>query len=270
MIAVLSAMLWWEHALLETTAWRGVPIAVLLAVLLVGSFHELSRMAAKSQIRMPPFAGATAALAIATVPLWGRLLVTGTAPMSLALTVTGLGLLAVFIEQMVRARAEDALRCVACTVFAVAYLGICGALLIDLRVAHRGVGVFLMVIAAAKGTDIAAYFTGKTIGRHKLIPWLSPGKTWEGLAGGLVGGTALALLARWICGVAVLGLWQTVVFGLIVGLFGQVGDLCESLLKRSVKLKDSGAVVPEFGGVLDLLDSLLLSAPVAQLLLMVM
>ena len=269
MIAALSAVMWWDHAILDSTPWRGVPIAVGLAILLAVAFGELSRMAAGSQVRTLPVAGVTCTLAVATLPLWGRSLLAGVDSMTLTLTLLGLGTLAIFIEQMARARTTDALRRVACTMLAVVYLGVCGAVVLDLRMAYS-VGVLLMMLAAAKGTDMAAYFTGKAIGRHKLIPWLSPGKTWEGLAGGLAGGAGLALLVRWVCNVSDLCVWQTVVFGVVVGLFGQIADLCESLLKRSAKIKDSGSLVPEFGGMLDILDSPLLAAPVAQLMLMLM
>ena len=269
MIAVLSAGMWWEHSVLDDTPWRGVPLAVGLAILLAVAFGEVSRMAAGSQVRTLPISGVTCVLAVATLPLWGPLVAADGRAMSLTVTLLGLGILAIFIEQMARARTTDALRRVACTVLAVVYLGVCGSVVLDLRMSYS-VGVLLMMLGAAKGTDMAAYFTGKAIGRHKLIPWLSPGKTWEGLFGGLAGGAALALLVRWICGVSVLCVWQTVVFGVVVGLFGQVADLCESLLKRSAKIKDSGSLVPEFGGMLDILDSPLLAAPVAQLLLMLM
>lgn len=274
MIGALAALLWWDHVLLEATAWRGVPVAGAIVILSIAAFGELSRMAAGSHVRTLPVTGLACMVAMVTVPLWGPLAVCDAEAMSLVPTVMGLGLLAIFVEQMVRARTDDALRRIACTVLAVVYLGVCGAVLLDLRLGHKdegvGVGVLLMLLAAAKGTDIGAYFTGKAVGRHKLIPWLSPGKTWEGLAGGMVAGAGLALLARWICDVSILCVWQTVLFGLVVGLFGQVADLCESLLKRSARIKDSGSVVPEFGGVLDLLDSPLLAAPVAQLLLMIM
>jgi len=272
MIAVLSGLLWCEHNLLEgSELWRGVPLTVVLAILGVGAFRELSRMAAQSGVALLPTTGVICTLTLASSPLWVRL-VPAVAPdmMTLLLTVMGLGVLAIFIEQMARARIEDALRRVACTIFAVAYLGIGGAVLLNLRMAYQGVGLLLMVLAAAKGTDMGAYFTGKAIGRHKLIPWLSPGKTWEGLIGGMAAGAGLSLLVRWLCDVTILCPWQTVVFGLVVGLFGQAGDLCESLLKRSAKVKDSGSVLPEFGGVLDILDSPLIAAPIAQLLVMLM
>ena len=279
MIVMLSGLLWCEHTQLEDSPWRGVPMAAVLAALGVGAFRELSRMAARSDVRLLPVTGVVCTLALAGAPLWAPLVTKAAGmalltDMTLLLTGMGLGLLAIFIEQMARARIEDALRRVACTVFAAAYLGIGGAVLLNLRLARTdpgvGVGLLLMVLAAAKGTDMGAYFTGKAIGRHKLIPWLSPGKTWEGLAGGMLAGAGLSLLVRWICGVEVLGVWQTVLFGLLVGLFGQVGDLCESLLKRSAKVKDSGSVLPEFGGVLDILDSPLIAAPAAQLLVMLM
>ena len=270
MIVVLSGLLWCEHELLEDSPWRGAPLTAVIAALGVAAFGELSRMAAGSDVKMLPTAGIATTLALATAPLWGPLVAAPGGVMSLLLATLGLGLLAIFIEQMARARIDDALRRVACTALAVMYLGVGGAMLLHLRLIDTGVGLLLMVIAAAKGTDMAAYFTGKAIGRHKLIPWLSPGKTWEGLAGGLAGGAGLSLLVGWLCGVTVLSMWQTGVFGAVVGLFGQVGDLCESLLKRSAKIKDSGAVLPEFGGVLDILDSPLIAAPVAMALLILM
>ncbi|RPI58417.1 MAG: CDP-archaeol synthase [Planctomycetaceae bacterium] len=128
-----------------------------------------------------------------------------------------------------------------------------------------------MFLVAVKCTDIGAYFTGSAIGRHKLIPWLSPGKTWEGLLGGMAAAAGVSVLAVWAMDIHIAGsalpFWRAVVFGVVVGLIGQFGDLSESLMKRSVNVKDSGAVVPEFGGVLDILDSPLLAAPAGYLML---
>jgi len=126
-----------------------------------------------------------------------------------------------------------------------------------------------MVLLCVKFTDIGAYFGGRALGRHKLIPWLSPGKTWEGLFFGLLTAAAVgALLARWMDlrrGYE-LPWWKGAIFGGVIGGIGQLGDLLESLMKRDAEVKDSGSLIPGFGGVLDVIDSPLLAAPFAYLL----
>ncbi len=116
----------------------------------------------------------------------------------------------------------------------------------------------LMVVKAG---DIGAYFTGMSIGRRKLIPWLSPGKTVEGGIGAVVwasaAGAGLAALQPAI------PMWVGVAGGAVLGVVGAVGDLLESLLKREAGAKDSGHLLPGMGGALDVLDSPLLAAPVA-------
>ena len=127
----------------------------------------------------------------------------------------------------------------------------------------------MLFLAAVKCTDIGAYFVGSAVGRHKLIVWLSPGKSWEGLIGGLAFAAGVSILVAWAWKIDA-AVWEAAVFGVAVALAGQFGDLCESLLKRSARVKDSGAALPEFGGVLDLLDSPLLAAPVGYVLLAAM
>jgi phosphatidate cytidylyltransferase len=153
---------------------------------------------------------------------------------------------------------------VAATLLGAVYLGgLCGAIA-GLRLAvpvDRGawrIGLLLAVIMAG---DTAAYFVGHLIGRHKLAPTVSPGKTWEGFAGGLLGGTAGALAVRAL-GLSELPLVDAAVLGLAVAALGAAGDLVESVLKRWAGVKDSGALFPGHGGALDRLDSLLFGAPV--------
>jgi phosphatidate cytidylyltransferase len=109
-------------------------------------------------------------------------------------------------------------------------------------------------------SDSAQYFTGRAIGRHKLAPTVSPAKTVEGAVGGLVASGVIGalLLARWIPGVAP---GTGALLGLTLGALGIVGDLFESLLKRSAGVKDSSALIPGHGGVLDRIDSWLFAAP---------
>ena len=124
----------------------------------------------------------------------------------------------------------------------------------------------LWLVAVTKFCDTGALLTGMAIGRHKMSPRLSPKKTWEGFAGG-----TLAAVGAGVGIVALLGLpvsaWVGVALGLIGAVGGTLGDLAESLLKRQAGVKDSGNLIPGHGGLLDRVDSLLWTAPLAYYLL---
>ncbi len=153
--------------------------------------------------------------------------------------------------------------------FGFVYLGLMFGFLLALRREHSA-WVVAGVVLVTKACDTGAYFTGRAIGRHKLIPWLSPGKTWEGLFGGIalaagaaVGGVALHRNVFGGVGVGGMEWWMAALIGGVLAVVGQAGDLLESVFKRDAGLKDSGATLPGMGGVLDVLDSILLAAPVA-------
>ncbi|WP_291316093.1 phosphatidate cytidylyltransferase [Desulfuromonas sp.] len=127
--------------------------------------------------------------------------------------------------------------------------------------AHGQKWIFL-VLFAVMACDTMAYFVGTSFGRRRLYPAISPKKSIEGALGGLVGSLCGVLLAKFLFFPA-LAISDCLVLGLLLGLFGQVGDLFESMLKRSFGVKDSGTLIPGHGGLLDRLDSLLFSfAPV--------
>ena len=117
----------------------------------------------------------------------------------------------------------------------------------------------LTLVLVVWGYDTGAYLTGSLIGRRRMLDHISPSKTVEGLAGGLV----LATLAAGL-GAVLIGLepWHPLVIGPVVGLAAQAGDLAESMLKRAAGRKDSGSLVPGHGGILDRIDSFLFAAPV--------
>jgi phosphatidate cytidylyltransferase len=129
----------------------------------------------------------------------------------------------------------------------------------------------LSLILVVKLGDIGAYTLGRLFGRHKMAPVLSPGKTWEGALGAVLA----ACLGGWLSGfwlvpamttaTGTVETWRWLVYGVLVGVFGLLGDLAESLIKRDVGRKDSSTWMPGFGGVLDILDSILFAAPVAYL-----
>ncbi len=179
------------------------------------------------------------------------------------------GVLIAFVGEMLRFKLPGGhLINLTGAVFAIVYVGLLGSFLVMLRIAY-GVPALVSMIIVAKLCDVGAYTVGRLIGRHKMAPSLSPGKTIEGA----VGGIAFAIFGAWLS-VAVLFPLATgspsqttwggvVIYGLAVGLAGMLGDLAESLIKRDVMRKDSGTNVPGFGGFLDIYDSLLLAAPVA-------
>lgn len=151
-------------------------------------------------------------------------------------------------------------------------LGVLGQILIPptilaLAYLHReGVWVLFFALVLVWAADIGAYFAGRGFGRHKLAPNISPGKTWEGAAGGLL------LSALWVVGVGpyVFDLnrdWMLALLALslVVAIFSIIGDLTESLFKRLSGVKDSGAILPGHGGVLDRVDSLLAALPIFSL-----
>ena len=124
------------------------------------------------------------------------------------------------------------------------------------------------LVAVVKGGDIMAYIVGVLVGRSKMAPLLSPGKTWEGTIASLVSSTLVASLLLDLIAPEAAGLpyggW--LLYGPLVGLAGIVGDLGESLVKRGLQAKDSGGLLGGLGGVLDLIDCMLVAAPVAWLL----
>ena len=161
------------------------------------------------------------------------------------------------------------------------YIGMLPGFLIAIRHDYSAPLVAAIIIVV-KACDIGAYFTGRAIGRHKLIAWLSPGKTWEGLAGGVASSALLGWgLALWSnrSGFALvqdpehdllplkIAAWFALLCGAVLGLVGQFGDLVASLLKRDAGIKDSASTLPGFGGILDVADSVIIAAPAAYWLL---
>jgi phosphatidate cytidylyltransferase len=132
------------------------------------------------------------------------------------------------------------------------------------KVDELGALLLLWLLAVTKFTDMGAYLTGSLIGRHKMIPHVSPAKTWEGFAGALVFAQLAACGLPWLFPplLSVLGGWEhAIALGFILALLAVVGDLAESIVKRALDAKDSGRVLPGIGGAFDLIDSVCFTAP---------
>lgn len=168
-------------------------------------------------------------------------------------------------------RAEGAMLSVASAMLLFLYLGVIPAQFLAIRQSETAWTV-IMLILIVKSCDIGAYFVGSAIGKRKLIPWLSPGKTWEGLLGGIATASLLAALTAWLSIHTQLG--ESIHFpvtpliaagiGAVLALIGQAGDLTISLFKRDAGVKDTSAFLPGMGGVLDVTDSLIFVAPAAS------
>jgi len=169
---------------------------------------------------------------------------------------------AMLIAQRLRGSLEGALDNCGSTLMAVVYVGFLMSFLTRIRLL-QGVGLagVVLVVFAAKTGDIAAYFVGKSIGRRKLAPMVSPNKTVAGAVAGLAVSIAVGTAVAMASGI--LPLPQAMAVSGMIGVLAQLGDLSESVLKRDLNAKDASASVPGFGGVLDILDSFLFAAPAA-------
>ncbi len=257
-------------------AWWLVPAAVILAA---GAAVEATQMAAArgAMIDRNLAALATAAVPVAAVAAsglaGGGAVAAGGAAAALgwAAVAAAAGVAAMFLAALARYRpGGGSLGSVAGGVLVVVAIGLPLAFMVGLRLlgGQRGWGGVLplvSMVAVVKGGDIAAYVVGSLIGRRKLAPVVSPGKTWEGAAASLAASLGIAwLLLVWsrpTGGGEPWGGWP--VYGLAVGIAGMLGDLAESLVKRELAAKDSGRWLGGLGGCLDLIDAPLLAAPLA-------
>jgi phosphatidate cytidylyltransferase len=171
----------------------------------------------------------------------------------------------VFVRQFPEKLNARGIETMAITLFGLIYVAWLGNFITRINFATTSGRYWVMfLVVVTKFTDIGAYLVGSTLGRHKMIPRLSPKKTWEGTVGGVlfaVGGSALCLqFIRPLAGDG-LNLAHALVLGLLLGVAAVIGDLAESLIKREAGVKDSSAILPGHGGALDLVDSLLFTAP---------
>jgi len=185
------------------------------------------------------------------------------------LTFVGVMMVSFMVQSIQFVKPGRTMATIAGTLLVVAYIGLLGTFVVQMRWLegpYHGLVPLIMLIATAKGADTGAYAFGRIAGKHKLWPSLSPNKTIEGAIGGMLFAVLFALLvtatARDLLHLPTLNGPETIGFALLVGLAAQLGDLMESMIKRDSERKDASSAVPGFGGVLDILDSLLFAGPV--------
>ena len=145
------------------------------------------------------------------------------------------------------------------TVYALGYLGLLAIIPIKYNPQGGAVGLLLFILVFTVSNDFLQMFSGKTFGKHKIIPKVSPNKTWEGLIGGVIGSTVLAVvMGRFLTPFSV---GQLIFLGSALSVFGFFGDVTMSAIKRDLGVKDTSTLIPGHGGILDRLDSLLFTAP---------
>jgi phosphatidate cytidylyltransferase len=271
LIAALVALVVLDHHLTTPGACL---LVVALAVGLAAAQEFVALLAAAGRHPRPGviYGGTLAVIASTAVPIFWR---TDDGPLErlawplLAFTAS---LVVAFVAEMRRyERPGTSIVPLALAIFAIAYIGLTLSFAVNLRLLGGrvdGLVALAALIIVVKMGDTGAYAVGRLIGRHKMAPTLSPGKTWEGAAGAILfaclgAWLAFHLLPRAMGHTLAQHDWSWLVFGLAVGVAGMLGDLAESLLKRDAGRKDSSTWLPGFGGVLDLLDSILLAAPVA-------
>jgi phosphatidate cytidylyltransferase len=241
LIAVaLAALLW-------APVWLFFLLLVPFGLLALWEYLELVARTGSAPPRWPVYA---VALGVWAVAAWF--------PQHLMPAVIG-GVLLLLLSALGRRQATaEILPASAASAFALLYIGVPFAFLLDLFAWH-GYRIVLCLFLLVWAGDTAAYFVGRALGRHKLAPVLSPGKTVEGTAASLAATVALGywLLPAWF-GV---GAAHAFLLPVIVNVAAQLGDLAESALKRSAGVKDSSTLLPGHGGVLDRVDSLLFAAP---------
>jgi phosphatidate cytidylyltransferase len=154
---------------------------------------------------------------------------------------------------MLRKNRDGACSSWAFTLVGVLYLGWIASRYVALIELPQGRDWVILALFSTFACDTSAYFVGRSLGRHKMAPSISPSKTWEGAAGGVAGAIVVGLSVTWLFELPV-NILQAVGLSLAISLFAQVGDLVESLFKRNMGAKDSGKVLPGHGGVLDRID----------------
>jgi len=239
--------------------WFGDPwFSILIAcAVLVGTF-EFYRMVSNSGKGCPlTYFGLLWALVLVLSPHYNNAEVLPIV-MTLAIVLS-------LVWLLYRSPQEKAFHNWAWTIAGVLYVGWMLSYWLNLRIFEDGRNWVYLALLTTFANDTGAFFAGKAWGKHRLASAISPGKTWEGVVGGLLSAMAGAIIVF-----VVLNLfssfssryWQVMLLACLIGLFAQLGDLVESLLKRNMGVKDSGKLLPGHGGVLDRFDSLIFVGPI--------
>ena len=255
-VAIVVGCIWWQP----------ISLSLLLAIIAIGGLLEFYRLAKKANVAPQAPTGVLVAV---------TLLATHVGTVHFGLDAKWQWLVAAMaitipITELYR-KSKTPFQNIAWTLLGLVWVAVPITLLNDMKLYPTSYNpeydpqVLLGYFFLLWTSDTCAYLSGKTFGKHKLFERISPGKTWEGS----IGGTILTVLIAWVVSLFFDALpnWQWMVMAAIVAMFGTLGDLTESMFKRSISVKDSGNIMPGHGGFLDRFDGVLVSAPLVVVFL---
>jgi len=262
---------WLDGSLTTSTAddkpVQGTIFCILISLLAVPSQLELSKLAAIKNLKIFVPISIVASILFATFWYWQQLM--EIPPGIYLIYLSAFVLLGLLLWQYISYGASAVLANCGANYFSIMYLGLLGGFSVAIRV-EFGLWPLLMYVFVVKCADIGAYAIGTLFGKHKFSPKISPLKTWEGMAGAVA--TAVIVAISFAAGCDIMAWWPAIIFGCFFAFIGQIGDLAESMMKRDAEQKDSAhpdyIEIPGFGGILDIIDSLLVTAPFAYLFFM--
>jgi phosphatidate cytidylyltransferase len=240
---------------------RGTLTAVLVMLVVGISQVEMERLLASTGVKVFRPIVMTSSVMLAVSWYLKELFPTMSLGLYIAY-VTAFAFMAIMLFQAQKHGVRNVVANCGGNLFAVLYAGLFGAFFIGVRT-QFGVWPLMMLVFTVKSCDIGAYAAGRLFGSHKFAPEISPGKTWEGMAGGAF--LAVIIGSIFASRTHLMSVFDGALFGFAFAFIGQMGDLAESMLKRDARLKDSSHSVPGFGGVLDVIDSPLFASPFAML-----
>ncbi len=247
----------------DDSAVQATLLYLLTALLAILAQLELTRLAAAKNTRIFTPLSIIASVLFAGTWYWPQII--EISPHIYLAFLAAFSLLALLLYQYFRYGTSGVIVNCGANYFAIIYLGLLSAFVLAIRL-DFGLWPLLMTIFVVKSADIGAYTFGKLFGKHKFSPNISPGKTWEGMAGAIIIASIVSLLFAVFSDI--MNPWTAMIFGFCFAFIGQFGDLAESMIKRDAEQKDSANNVPGFGGILDVIDSPLVAAPFAYLFLM--
>jgi phosphatidate cytidylyltransferase len=241
--------------------WFGAPWFTLLAVAWsMGGVWEYYNLVKHSRGLSPltVFGMLWTGLLVASPHMTGLAFLRNIAPAPLILT---LGLIISLLILLFRKDKTQAFSNWAWTFSGILYIGWLASFMVAARNLDDGRAWLFLAIGCTFASDSAAYLIGRRLGKHKLAPYVSPNKSWEGAIAGVAGAVILSPLAVYLLDLPV-QYWQVLILAAVISVAGQLGDLVKSLFKRNMEVKDSGHILPGHGGFLDRMDSLLFAGTV--------
>jgi phosphatidate cytidylyltransferase len=228
--------------------WLGpLWLASMTAVAAILGILELYRMAISRDIKPPLVPGI----------IWtAALVISGLLPLAYTALVVLIGALGTLIWLIPNLTSGKVLHRGGLALVGPLYLGYSLAHVVGLRNTTQGWEWVFHVLISTFATDTAAYLVGRSVGKRLMAPRVSPNKTWEGAAGGLIGGVVASMCMATILDLPV-PVWKSAILGVSISILAQLGDLTESLIKRVYRAKNAGSLIPGHGGILDRLDSLI-------------